>query len=458
MRVRYLIYKKWAVKAYFLFLFFISRNKDIMGDYMEILKLGSRGVFVELLQSTLKSLGFYIGNIDGIFGNGTERSVRRFQRQFGLEPDGIVGRATWSKLMPYINGYTSYIVKRGDTLYTIARKFSTSVSRIIYANSGISPNNLYIGQTITVPFGNVVKTNISYFFELLQLNINSLKKIYPFLEVGSIGKSVMGKDLSYIKIGTGEKEVFYSGAIHSNEWITSTLLMKFVENFCRAYVGNSKIFEYNIREIFENVSIYVVPMVNPDAVDLVVGALDENDSAYKNAEMLSEAYPDIPFPSGWKSNIVGVNLNLQFPAGWETAKQIKYAQGYTKPGPRDFVGYAPLSEPESLAMYNFTQEHNFSLILAYHTQGEVIYWKFLNYNPPQARVIGERFAEISGYFLETTPYESGYAGYKDWFIQEYNKPGYTIEVGRGINPISISQFSQIYLKNEGILITAAVII
>ncbi len=429
-----------------------------MGDYMETLRIGSIGVYVELLQSTLKTLGFYNANIDGIFGSGTERDVKRFQRQFSLVADGVVGRDTWSKLLPYINGYTEYTVRRGDSLFSIAHKFSTTVSRIVFANPGISANNLSVGQQIIVPFGNIVKTNMSYFFELLQMNISSLKNIYPFIEVGSIGKSVMGKDLTYIRIGTGGKEVFYSGAIHSNEWITAPMLMKFIENFCRAYVSDSKISGYNCREIFESSSIYIVPMVNPDAVDLVVGALDENSFYYTNAKKLANNYPEIPFPSGWKANISGVNLNLQFPAGWEIAKQIKYAQGYTKPGPRDFVGAAPLAEPEALAMYNFTLVHNFNLILAYHTQGRVIYWKFSDYNPPQARVIGERFANITGYMLETTPYSSGYAGYKDWFIQEYNKPGYTIEVGIGTNPISISQFSTIYKENEGVLITASIII
>lgn len=429
-----------------------------MGDKMEILRLGASGVEVELLQSVLKSLGFYMRNIDGIFGSGTLNAVRNFQRKFGLEVDGVVGRNTWQALMPYINGYTNYTVKRGDSLYIIARKFSTTIRRIITANSQISQDSISVGQQIIVPFGNVVRTNISYYFELLQMNINSLKTIYPFLEVGSIGKSVMGKDLTYIRIGTGSKEVFYSGAIHSNEWITAPLLMKFIENFCRAYVSDSSIYGYNVRDIFEDTSIYIVPMVNPDAVDLVVGALNENTEAYENAKRLADNYPEIPFPNGWKSNIVGVNLNLQFPAGWDIARQIKYAQGYTAPGPRDFVGYGPLTEPEALAMYNFTLEHNFSLILAYHTQGRVIYWKFLNYDPPQARVIGERFSDISGYLLETTPYSSGYAGYKDWFIQEYNRPGYTMEVGLGVNPISISQFPTIYRENEGVLVTAAVII
>ena len=139
-----------------------------------------------------------------------------------------------------------------------------------------------------------------------------------------------------------------------------------------------------------------------------------------------------------------MDLNLQFPAGWEQARQIKYAQGFVSPAPRDFVGYGPLTEPEALAVYNFTLEHNFRLVIAYHTQGEVIYWQFQDYNPPDSFFIGSRFAEVSGYALGDTPYNSSFAGYKDWFIQNYNRPGYTVEVGLGNNPLPISQFDTIY--------------
>ena len=139
------------------------------------------------------------------------------------------------------------------------------------------------------------------------------------------------------------------------------------------------------------------------------------------------------------------------------AKKIKYNLGFTGPAPRDFVGYGPLTEPEALAIYNFTLKYDFKLVIAYHTQGKEIYWQFANFNPPNSFYIGTQFAKSSGYKLTDTPYNSSFAGYKDWFIQNYNKPGYTIEVGLGTNPLPMTQFNKIYEDNLGILVLGAIL-
>lgn len=424
---------------------------------MPLLKIGSRGIYVQLLQSVLNRLGYGAGEVDGVFGSRTENAVKRFQRAVGITVDGIVGKNTWNALMPYIDGYIEYTVKSGDTFWKLARTFGTTVNAIIAANPEVDPDNLQIGSVITIPIGSsVVPTDMSYSYGILTSNINSLLKRYPFLKVRNIGKSVSGKDLPCIILGEGSKKVFYNGSHHANEWITSVLLMKFIENFCRSYIDDGILAGYSTREIFEDCTIHIVPMVNPDGVDLVTGALDSNSEEYVNAENLAQG-TGIPFPSGWKANIRGVDLNLNYPAEWEEAKRIKFAQGFTRPGPRDYVGPNPFSEPETVAVGNYTRNNDFDLTLSYHTQGEIIFWKFLNFNVPGAYDIAMRFSEVSGYSPEITPINSGYAGYKDWFIQDFGKPGYTIEAGRGVNPLPISQFSQIYKDNIGILILGAVL-
>ena len=337
-------------------------------------------------------------------------------------------------------------------MWIIAEKYDSSVHAIKTANPSINPLNLQVGSKIVVPFRfNLVSTQIDYTYTFVNYIQEGLLMRYPFMRGGSFGSSTMGKNLYFLSMGTGKKQVFYNATHHANEWITTVLLYKFAEDLASAYSQDILIGGYNAQQLLSQTTLYLAPLVNPDGMDLVTGGIDINSMFYKNALDISNNFSNIPFPSGWKANILGTDLNLNYPADWEKAKTIKYAQGYTMPAPRDFVGTFPLSTYESNAVESFTRARNFSLILAYHTQGKVIYWKYLDYNPKDAERIANEFSKLSGYSTEITPINSAYAGYKDWFIKTYNLPGYTIEAGIGQNPLPLSQFNKIYVDNIGIL-------
>ena len=245
--------------------------------------------------------------------------------------------------------------------------------------------------------------------------------------------------------------MLFTAAHHANEWITAPLLLRFAEDLGKG----GKLYGVDAHIILRNSTVHLIPVVDPDGVDLVTGAIGPGSLEYEQAAALADYYPQIPFPEGWKANLLGVDLNLQYPAGWLQAREIKFAQGYDRPGPRDFVGRAPLAQRESIALAEYTEAVDPALVLAYHTQGQVIYWQYQDLEVPGARELAEEFARVSGYALEDVPYASGFAGYKDWFIRRFRRPGFTVEAGLGENPLPIGQFDKIYRDNIGILVTAA---
>ena len=320
----------------------------------QTLKQGDRGALVSLLQLGLQRAGQTPGALDGIFGAQTAAAVRAFQAANALTPDGIAGARTHRALLPYYTGFVTRTIRAGDTFSALARQYGTSVDAIALANPYLDPERLPLGRALTIPLPfSVTPADIPYSSALIGYVVRGLAARYPMLAVGEFGRSVLGRPLWYLTLGSGPKLVFYNAAHHANEWITTPLLLTFCEQLCARLGDGGDMEGQNIRDLLSRVTLVLAPAVDPDGIDLVTGALDAETTAA--AKALAENSPDIPFPSGWKANIRGIDLNLQYPAGWSIAREIKFAAGYTRPGPRDYVGPAPLVAPESLAMYGFTR-------------------------------------------------------------------------------------------------------
>ncbi len=421
---------------------------------MRILRTGDAGSDVMEIQSVLKKMGLYTGGVDGLFGENMRRSMEEFQRRFDLTVDGVIGPQTWKVLTQFLLGYDVYTVQPGDTYLSIAKRYGTDPAAIEVANPSRDPRNLPIGARITVPYSfEVTAVDTAYTYEVLMRNIQGLKARYPFLRVSGIGASVLGRTLYCLRLGTGAWNVSYNASHHALEWITSPLLMKFAEEYLRAYALNQQINGQDPRRLWDSTTIWLIPMVNPDGVDLVLNGLLPGNPYYDRLIAWNGGSSD--FSTVWQANIRGVDLNHNYNAAWRESKRAESELGITGPGPTRFSGPYPVSEPETRAMVSFTRSHDLRLVMAYHSQGRVIYWNFMGLAPAEARTIGEELARISGYTLTEAAGVASYAGYKDWYTQEFRRPGYTVEVGEGQNPLPLSQFPQIYEENLGMLLYAA---
>lgn len=282
----------------------------------------------------------------------------------------------------------------------------------------------------------IVDTASDYGYAELIEDLNELQQTYPFIQAMNIGKSIMGKEIPAARLGTGPKEIHYNGSFHANEWITTPLLMKFIEDYAIAYSTGGNLRGTDVEALYNTTSLWIVPMVNPDGVELVQEGAAPQHPYYE--QLLEWNYGSYNF-SQWKANIRGVDLNDQFSANWEVEQKRRSPAG---PAPRDYVGPAPLSELEARVMMDFTHNHDFQLVIAFHTQGEVIYWNYRDLEPPYAEEIANRFGSVSGYSPEKLTGSD--AGYKDWFIQEFRRPGFTVEAGLGVNPLPVADLPSIY--------------
>ena len=275
---------------------------------------GDQGTLVQYIQLALQRAGYSIA-VDGVLGDETCKALAAFTGK--EEAECVVDDSVWEMLVPYLRGYVTHEVQAGDSFYEIAARYHISMQALMLANPGIGPLYLMPGMALTVPLPfEVVPQNVAYSSMLVRYVVEGLAVRYSFLQTGSIGQSVLKNELWYVRIGNGERELFYNAAFHANEWITTPLVLRFVEEYAQAYALGKRIGGVDAKWLFDNYSLYVVPMVNPAGVDLVNG-LPIDTAAYERAREIAAAYPAIPFPSGWKANIEGVDLNLQFPAGWE---------------------------------------------------------------------------------------------------------------------------------------------
>jgi len=286
--------------------------------------------------------------------------------------------------------------------------------------------------------GHIIKT-VEQDYNTLRSEIYALVGKYPFLSLARIGKSFMGKELLALQLGKCRRYVLIAAAFHGKERITSAVALRFVEDLCSSIVLNADLTGIPIRRVLKERGLIVVPMVNPDGCDIAIhGEKACLCHAPRIKRLCGGHFED------WNANGRGVDINHNFNAGWHQLKLLEEEQGIFGPAPSRYGGSRPESEPETVALANLCRRVNIEQVMALHTQGEEIYWRYGDRTPPQSERMAKILAASSGYKMADPVGTASHGGFKDWFIDQFGKPGFTVELGKGVNPLPPSQIEQIY--------------
>lgn len=293
----------------------------------------------------------------------------------------------------------------------------------------------------------IVNTKTTYTYEEMVKDIKALKESYPDLVTYKrIGKSHFGRDLWAVKIGKGDSVVFINGSHHAREWMTTTLVMKMMEYYLDGYQTESTIDGYHVKDMLEELSIWFVPMVNPDGVTLQQFGLSKfPEKHHKQLIKMNDNSRDF---TRWKANAQGIDLNRQYPAGWNTTS------GFKNPYWWNHNGSFPFQTNENKAIRNFTYEINPEMAISYHSSGRVLYWHYHNKKENYNRdyQLATTLGKKTGYALVAPNKNPGGKGYSDWFIKEFAKPAFTPEISYyvGNRHVPLSVFPEVWERNHSI--------
>jgi g-D-glutamyl-meso-diaminopimelate peptidase len=195
-------------------------------------------------------------------------------------------------------------------------------------------------------------------------------------------------------------------------------------------------------------------MLNPDGVEYSLHGVESENVLHSRLIKMNGGSLDF---SHWQANARGVDLNHNYNAGFEEYKIIERTNGISY-GPTKFSGEYSESEPETRALCSFIRFLRPELALTLHTQGEEIYYTSGERSCALSLPIVKTLSRLTGYRIAFPSGTAKYGGFTDWFIDEFDKPSFTIECGLGKNPLPFSDMGRIYQRIKRALFTSPILI
>ncbi len=291
---------------------------------------------------------------------------------------------------------------------------------------------------------------------LLRKYLDVFSERYPFINISKIGYSVLGKDIPIITLGEGDRAMLYVGSHHASEWITSIILLRFINEYCELYNNGARIYNFTMQYVFSTRKIYIVPMLNPDGVEYCTDGIAKENILYDRVMRINEGNKSFEH---WQANARGVDLNHNYDSGFLEYKKLEQKMGIFGGAPSKYSGTSSESEPEVYALCNFIRAAaDIKAVISLHSQGEEIYYSSQGKCPDRALSMANVFSRMSGYRLSIPEGSACYGGLLDWCINKMELPAFTFECGKGENPLPLTDYFRIYSDMRQILFTAPTMI
>lgn len=295
-----------------------------------------------------------------------------------------------------------------------------------------------------------------YDYTSLISELHTICKENPEIRLSYIGNTILSRPIPQITIGDKDAEysVLYVSTHHALENICTSVLMKFIREYAMSYQKGERVCGINLHALYKMRKIYIIPMLNPDGVEYRLNGISEQNPLRERILKCSGA--DF---SKWSANARGVDLNHNYNARFyeykRLEKELEIHEGATK-----YSGEAPESEPEVSALCSFIRYNESELrgVLTLHSQGEEIYYKSQGMCPKKSEFLSKLIAKMTGYTLAEADGTASYGGLTDWLTLELDKPSFTIECGKGTNPLPIEQIGKIYLALRELLFSFPVLL
>lgn len=294
-------------------------------------------------------------------------------------------------------------------------------------------------------------------YERMMECIRALADTYSFFDFSYLGKSVLGRPIPCVRIGSGNRTVLYVGAHHGMEWITSAVLIRFLSDLCRCIPENRPVYRIQPSVLLTVCSLTIIPMLNPDGVEYQIHGISDDNPIREKVLAMNDGNPSFVH---WQANARGVDLNHNYDAGFAEYQKRSEEAGICGGAPTRFAGDTPESEPEVRMLCDRIRFYRKELrgVLTLHTQGREIYYRSGGRCPPLAYAVAKRLSSYSGYRLSEAEGLASYGGLTDWCIQKLSLPSFTLECGSGENPLPVSDLQAIYAELRRVLFTFPVLV